>query len=73
MTVVDLIRQLEQLEPDRLVIVASDEEGNDFATLSDVESGAYDPETGECGLETLNDRQREAGFDESDRSLPADS
>ena len=33
MTVADLIRRLQQCEPNALVVLASDAEGNDFAPL----------------------------------------
>jgi len=47
MTVKELIEQLKKEDPDRLVIMAKDPEGNGYSPLSDFWSGAYRAETTE--------------------------
>ena len=69
MTVKELIEQLKKEDPDRLVIMAKDPEGNGYSPLSDFWSGAYRAETtwfGEVGLESLTDEYRKQGFSEED-------
>ena len=69
MTVRELITLLEQHDPDRIVVMAKDSEGNSYSPFSDAWTGAYLAETtwmGEVGLEVLTQEDREDGFDESD-------
>jgi len=69
MTVKELIEQLKKEDPDRLVIMAKDPEGNGYSPLSDFWSGAYRAETtwfGEVGLESLTDEYRKQGYTEED-------
>ena len=51
MKVKQLIKLLSKQDPDRLVVLASDMEGNSFDTLSDVEPYAYNAERQEIGIE----------------------
>ena len=44
-TVAQLIEQLKQCDPHRVVILSSDSEGNKYSPLCDTETGAYVPET----------------------------
>ncbi len=69
MKVKELIKLLESVDPDRLVILQKDGEGNGFSPLCDVYTGAYTLETsysGEVYLEELTDELREQGFGEED-------
>lgn len=69
MTVKELIELLQQEDPDRLVILSEDPEGNSFSPLDDVVTGAYVEDTwgnGEFGLEKLTKQDRDAGYGESD-------
>jgi len=44
MKVKELVKRLKQEDPDSEVILASDEEGNSFNTLSVIDCAIYDPE-----------------------------
>ena len=69
MTVKKLIEKLQMEDPDRLVVCQKDPEGNGYSPLEDWWTGAYRAETtwsGEAGLETLTDENREAGYSEED-------
>jgi hypothetical protein len=65
----DLINELKKTDPERLVIMSKDAEGNSYSPLSDWWEGAYRAETtwyGEVGLEELTDDFKEAGYGEED-------
>ena len=65
MTVKELIEKLQQEDPERIVIISKDSEGNNFSPLSDLSAYAYDPETirsGDIGIEKLTDENREQGY-----------
>jgi len=72
MTVKELIEQLQKEDPERLVVMAKDPEGNGYSPLSDFWTGAYKAETtwyGEVGAESIDDFTEEdlkAGFGEGD-------
>ena len=71
MNVSQLIEQLQKLEPDRLVILQKDAEGNGYSPLDSLGPCAYIPETswfGERKLEPheLTDELRAQGYDECD-------
>jgi len=56
MTVRELIALLKKKNPERIVIMAKDTEGNGYSPLHGMWSGAYLAETtwsGEAGIETL--------------------
>jgi len=68
-TVAQLIEQLKQCDPHRVVILSSDSEGNKYSPLCDTETGAYVPETnwnGEMRLEELTAEAIKAGYTEED-------
>ncbi len=69
MTVAELIEQLSQQDPARLVICQKDSESNSYSPLSDMWTGAYRAETtwyGEAGHEFLTDEDRENGYGDED-------
>jgi hypothetical protein len=66
MTVKELIKELQQIDPERLVVVASDPEGNSFDTLESWSTAAYDKEAREVGLEKLTEEDIKAGYGEED-------
>ncbi len=69
MKVKQLIKLLQKEDPDRIVVVASDAEGNNYSPLSDITTGAYDPETtysGVYGLEKLTKAGIKLGYSEED-------
>ena len=69
MKVRELIEMLQREDPDRIVIMAKDSEGNSYSPLSSAWTGAYAAETtwyGDVGLEVLTDEDRADGFDDED-------
>jgi hypothetical protein len=66
MKVRELIEKLQQEDPERLVIVSSDEEGNSMNPLQEIATAAYSKEDREIGLETLTDEDKEQGYGEED-------
>ena len=69
MTVKALIEMLSGFEPDRLVVLSKDSEGNSYSPLHGAWTGKYRPTTtwyGEMGLEGLDDEDIAAGFTEED-------
>jgi hypothetical protein len=69
MTVKELIEVLSGCEPDRLVVMAKDSEGNGYSPLSSTWCGKYRAETtwyGEVGLEQLDEEDIARGYTEED-------
>ena len=70
MKVGELVKQLLKLDQERLVVLSSDEEGNNFSPLDDsISEGAYQADStysGQFGLEKLTKRDKEDGFEEED-------
>ena len=69
MTVKELRELLSEYEDDRVVVLASDAEGNNYSPCCGGWSGsylAYSTWSGEMGLEKLTDEDREAGYSEED-------
>jgi len=69
MTVKELIELLEKEDPDRIVVMAKDSEGNSYSPLSDLGTGIYKARTkwsGEVGLEKLTPELIAAGYSEED-------
>lgn len=70
MTVKELIAKLQQVEPDRIVILQKDSEGNGYSPLSGIDDNAvYQPETtwrGEVKMQELTDELRRQGYSEED-------
>ena len=73
MTVRELIALLGTHDPDRLVVLSRDAEGNGYEPLRIVATAAYDEAEREIGLEVLTDDDRAAGYGEEDvgRGVPA--
>lgn len=69
MKVKDLIKRLQKCDPNRVVIMAKDSEGNSYSPLADFWEGSYRAETtwyGEVGLEKLTEADRKAGYTDED-------
>lgn len=67
MTVKELIKELEQCNPDDLVVMSTDEEGNGFDTLVDVESNnVYVPKDREIHIKKLTKALRSQGYTKED-------
>lgn len=69
MTVGELIAKLKEIDPNRIVIMAKDAEGNGYSPLSDFWIGAYRAETtwmGDVGSEELTEEMRQSGYTEED-------
>lgn len=68
-TVGQLSKLLEREDPNRIVILQKDSEGNGHSPLSSLWTGAYRAQTtwsGEVGLEELTPDDIEQGFSEDD-------
>lgn len=69
MTVKELIELLKLEDPNRLVVMAKDSEGNNFSPMSDMSTYAYDSYnnwSGDIGLEKLTDELKNQGYTEED-------
>ena len=69
MTVKELIEKLKDEDPDRIVVLQKDAEGNGFSPLYSYWLGSYVAETtwyGEMWLEELTEEDIEVGFTEED-------
>jgi len=70
MTIKELIKLLKKEDPNRLVIMSSDSEGNSFSPLSEVSTCAYRSDnswSGEVGLEgPLSDELISEGYSQED-------
>jgi len=65
MKVVDLITQLSELDPETLVVMSSDSEGNSFKELSGVDTGmVFVPD--DCGGEVMIPTSLDKGVDPED-------
>lgn len=70
MKVKELIEKLKAVDPDMLVVMSSDAEGNGFHPLEDAETGGY--ADGEVGLLELTEELKAKGYSEEDvRGEPA--
>lgn len=65
-TVKELIELLKKEDPDRVVIMSIDPEGNGFGYLHELATCAWDPENREVGLEELTPELKKAGYSEED-------
>lgn len=74
MKVYELIELLKVCDPNDLVVLSKDSEGNGFSPLVDVDtSSAYTPETtwyGDVALRELTSELAEDGYDEEDVAGP---
>ncbi len=70
-TVGELIKILKKENPDRVVIMSKDGEGNDFSPFTAIGRSAYDPDNTDntyhqIGIEELTDELKEQGYTEED-------
>ena len=69
MTVAELIRLLSGFEPDRIVVMAKDAEGNNYSPLHGMWAGKYRAETtwyGPVGLEGIDEEMMQQGYTDED-------
>lgn len=69
MTVKELIEALQSEDPNALVVMQKDPEGNGHSPMAGYWVGAYTKEStwnGNCGLLELTDEDRKAGYGEDD-------
>ena len=69
MKVKELIKILKEVDPDRLVIMSRDSEGNNHSSLYNYWLGAYEDESpwgGNVGLEYLTEEDKDLGYTEDD-------
>ncbi|MCP6727326.1 MAG: hypothetical protein KJI69_04955 [Patescibacteria group bacterium] len=65
MKVKDLIKELQEVDPERMLIMSSDAEGNSHSPLYSISEGAYLADStysGEYGLEKLTNEDIEYGY-----------
>jgi len=67
MKVKDLIKVLENVDPERVVVMSIDPEGNGYNELREWDSDMmYDRQDGEVGLGTLTEEDIKDGYGEAD-------
>lgn len=66
MKVKKLIELLQKEDPNRIVVLSSDMEGNNFGELDDVSTGKWDKTNREIGLEKLTKELIGYGYSEED-------
>ncbi len=66
MTVGELIKELENFDSDRLVVLSKDQEGNGFSHYLSFSEYAYDRDEWEIGLECLTPELEEQGYSDED-------
>lgn len=64
MKVRELIEELRKHDPERVVIMSQDAEGNGYNPLNDIETGLY--HEGEVGLEELTPELIKKGYSKED-------
>lgn len=60
MRVHELIEELKTVDPERLVVMSRDEEGNAYCPVIEISTGAYN--RGDYGLDELTDELIEQGY-----------
>lgn len=69
MTVKELIAKLQKVDPNRLVVMSKDGEGNGFSPLCNLVESKYRSDStwsGEIGLEKLTPSLKKQGYSEED-------
>jgi hypothetical protein len=66
MTVSQLMDVLENCNPDAVVIMVGDEEGNYYCRVSDVDENLYINEDGEVGFNCITQELRDNGYSDED-------
>jgi hypothetical protein len=64
MTVKELIERLQKEDPNRIVVLSIDPEGNGYNELRDIATSAYSD--GEIGIEELTPELQKEGYREED-------
>ena len=71
MTIKELIETLSAMDPDRIVVIQKDAEGNGYSPLEGADDNClYTADTtwsGEVGKQTLTDDDRKNGYTDDDR------
>ena len=65
-TVKELIKILKTADGNRIVVMASDEEGNSYSPLSDISFGAYNEKDRQFGIDGLSPLLIKAGCTDED-------
>jgi hypothetical protein len=66
MKVKELIELLQREDPERLVVVSRDAEGNGFSVLGGVERSRFDTKERQSGIDTLTPELAKQGFGPED-------
>lgn len=68
MTVKELIKQLQKEDPERVIVLQRDPEGNGYSPMKDFWTGAYVEKYGEVGLEPqdLDEEAKKKGYTKDD-------
>jgi hypothetical protein len=66
MTVAEVMGLLEGQNPDAIVVMAGDEEGNYYSTISGIEGDLYMNDDGDVGYNTMNQELRDEGYTDDD-------
>ena len=66
MKVKELIEKLQQCDPEDIIVLAKDEEGNGFNMLGDIDEAIYVPCHKETYLRELTPELEEQGYTEED-------
>lgn len=65
MKVKDLIKKLQKIDPDKIVVLSSDSEGNSFSTVGFIDANLRYKD-GEVGVEKLTAGLRDSGYSDED-------
>ena len=65
-TVKELVEHLQHYNQDAVIVMSSDEEGNDYHYLRNLEELMYDPEDRWVGYAEITDELRKQGYTEED-------
>lgn len=65
-TVKRLIEMLEEEDPNKVIIMSSDPEGNSFAPFHEFSHQSYDEDNSEVGLEKLTPSLAQMGYTKED-------
>lgn len=66
MNIGELIKILQDYDPDRIVVLQKDSEGNGHSPLRTFYEAAYSAQTGEVGLEELTEDFKDEGYTQAD-------
>ena len=68
MKVGQLIEELKKINPEKVVVLSGDSEGNDYREMSEIEweNIVFNEEESEVGFEYLSEELKDEGYDEED-------